>query len=327
MTDVRRPDILDVARRLGLLTRLKKHGSELVGGCPRCGGKDRFGISPPKQLWLCRGCGTGGDSIDLWRHVTGASFVEAVGQLGGDAKTVRNDFAPASENAKGNKGAKNASADNSASAQRIVRGLGPIKGTDGERYLRETRGIDTDSIADVLELTHAIGWHQAVFFNEPDHALHGRSLGCIVGVMTDPVTAEPTGAISRTYVHEGRKIGPAKTLGAPAGIIRLSKDEDVLAGLHLAEGLETALAAMSIGLRPIWATGSTALMAKFPILSGIEALTVIADNDANGAGAGSKRAGKSAPSPGARRATSMMRSGRARREAGRRKPRGEARPT
>ena len=41
---------------------------------------------------------------------------------------------------------------------------------------------------------------------------------------------------------------------------------------------------MSIGLRPTWATGSTALMAKFPVLSGIEALTIIADNDANGAG-------------------------------------------
>ena len=41
---------------------------------------------------------------------------------------------------------------------------------------------------------------------------------------------------------------------------------------------------MSIGLRPMWATGSTAIMAKFPVLSGIEALTIITDHDANGAG-------------------------------------------
>jgi hypothetical protein len=41
---------------------------------------------------------------------------------------------------------------------------------------------------------------------------------------------------------------------------------------------------MSKGFRPMWATGSTALMAKFPVLSGIEALTIIADHDANGAG-------------------------------------------
>jgi hypothetical protein len=41
---------------------------------------------------------------------------------------------------------------------------------------------------------------------------------------------------------------------------------------------------MSIGLRPMWAAGSTALMAKFPVLSGVEALTVIVDHDANAAG-------------------------------------------
>ena len=58
----------------------------------------------------------------------------------------------------------------------------------------------------------------------------------------------------------------------------------MLEGLHFAEGLETALAGMSIGLRPMWAAGSTALMAKFPVLSGVEALTIIADHDANGAG-------------------------------------------
>jgi Toprim domain len=58
----------------------------------------------------------------------------------------------------------------------------------------------------------------------------------------------------------------------------------VLERLHIAEGLETALAGMSIGLRPMWATGSTAIMAKLPAVSGIKALTIISDHDANGAG-------------------------------------------
>ena len=84
-----------------------------------------------------------------------------------------------------------------------------------------------DAIRDILERTDAIGWHPEVFFNEPGHPLHGQLLGCIVGVMTDPATAAPTGAISRTYVHEGHKIGKAKTLGSPAGIIRLSPDDEV----------------------------------------------------------------------------------------------------
>jgi len=169
-------------------------------------------------------------------------------------------------------------------AKQIAFELRPVLGSPGETYLRDARKIVTSAIEDVLERTDGVGWHPAVYFNEPGHALHGRKLGAIISVMTDMITAEPTGAISRTYIHEGRKLGKAKTLGSPAGIIRLSEDADVLEGLHIAEGLESAFSAMSKGFRPMWATGSTALMAKFPVLSGIEALTIIADHDANGAG-------------------------------------------
>ena len=59
----------------------------------------------------------------------------------------------------------------------------------------------------ILERVDAIGWHPAVIFRKKGHALDGKALGCIVGVMTDPVTAKPSKAISRTYIHEGRKIG------------------------------------------------------------------------------------------------------------------------
>ncbi len=167
----------------------------------------------------------------------------------------------------------------------IVRELVPVRGTPGEQYLRAVRCIDCDLIADVLEGTDAIGWHPAVFFREEGHPLSGRSLGCIVGVMTHPITAEPTGAISRTYVDADlKKIGKARTLGSGSGVVRLSLDEDVIGGLHLAEGLETALSAMSIGLRPLWATGSTSVLKAFPLLYGIEALSIIADHDVNGAG-------------------------------------------
>jgi hypothetical protein len=167
----------------------------------------------------------------------------------------------------------------------IIRELVPVRGTPGEQYLREVRRIDRDLIADVLERTDAIGWHPSVLFREDGHPLNGRYLGCIVGVMTDATTAGPTGAISRTYIDADlRKIGKARTLGSPAGVVRLSLDENVLKGLHLAEGLETALSAMSIGLRPLWATGSTSLLKAFPLLCGIEALSIIADHDVNGAG-------------------------------------------
>jgi len=167
--------------------------------------------------------------------------------------------------------------------KRIISEIIPVAGTPGEAYLRDVRKIDTVAIADVLDRSDAIGWHPSVIFREEGHALHDRRIGCIVGVMTDPSTAKPTGGISRTYVHEGQKVTKAKGLG-PAGVVRLSLDEDVLRGLHLAEGLETTLTAMSIGVRPTWATGSAAIMAKLPVLAGVESISVIADHDSNGAG-------------------------------------------
>ena len=143
--------------------------------------------------------------------------------------------------------------------------------------MRHTRRIDTRLITDVLERIAAAGW-AAVRYNEPAHELHGQKLGCIVAVMTDPVTAKPTGGIGRTYVHDGRKVAKAKSLG-PAGIVRLNRDDDLLEGFHLAEGLETSLAAMSIGLRPTWSTSSTSTMSTLPVLGGIECLTILADHD------------------------------------------------
>jgi putative DNA primase/helicase len=159
----------------------------------------------------------------------------------------------------------------------------PLRGSPGEAFLRDVRRIDVDAIADVLDQTDAIGWHPAVPFRQEGHPLDGKRLGCIIGVMTDPTTAKPTGGISRTYVHQGIKIAKAKGRG-PAGIVRLTPDEDTLGGLHLAEGLESALDAMSKNLRPMWSTGSASILAKFPILSGIEFVTIIADHDENGTG-------------------------------------------
>jgi putative DNA primase/helicase len=165
----------------------------------------------------------------------------------------------------------------------IVGGIVPLHGTPGESYLRDVRKIGTDAIADVLESSDAIGWNPSVLFREPGHPLDGKRLGAIVGIMTDPMTAQRTGGISRTYVHQGIKVAKAKGLG-PAGVARLTPDEDTVGGLHLAEGLESALDAMSKNFRPMWSTGSASIMAKFPILSGIEFVTVIADHDDSGAG-------------------------------------------
>jgi len=53
----------------------------------------------------------------------------------------------------------------------------------------------------------------------------------------------------------------------------------VLAGLNAAKGVETALAARRLGLRPARALGSAGAIAAFPVLLGVEYLTLLAEND------------------------------------------------
>jgi hypothetical protein len=282
IADAHRASILDIARRCG--ARLRKVGAhEFAGPCPAgCARQDGFVANERKNCFYCRPSGAKGDPIAMVQHALGRSFAGAIDFIV-DGPSNEPKPAPAPLRPKATEADHNAQ--HLASAAGIVRELRPICGSPAERYLRVVRRIDVDAIADVLKKSDPIGWHPEVYFNQPGHALHGRRLGCIVGIMTDAETAKRTGAISRTFIDPNLvKVSKAKILGSPAGIVRLSADENVLAGLFLAEGLETCLAAMSIGCRPMWSTGSTALMKTFPVLSGIRALTIIADNDANGAG-------------------------------------------
>jgi hypothetical protein len=279
--------LIQHAEAVRIEDEVERRGIKLVGRvdrcgpCPQCGGKDRFSINTRKQVFLCRGCVARGNVIALVRFLDGCSFLKAIEYLTGERAPAPSRPAPAATDAPRD---DDRDARDLIFAKSIMLGMRSIIGTPGETYLRDVRKIETRAIDDVSERIDAIGWHPSVLFRKEGHPLDGKRLGAIIAVMTDVITAAPTGAISRTYLHEGLKIGKAKTLGKPAGIIRLSEDADVLEGLHLAEGLESALSAMSKGFRPMWATGSTALMRSFPLLGGIEAISVVADNDANGAG-------------------------------------------
>jgi hypothetical protein len=70
-------------------------------------------------------------------------------------------------------------------------------------------------------------------------------------------------------------------------VIRLWRDEHVEQGLVLGEGIETVLFAATriehLGtlLQPAWAAGDASHMRAFPVLPGIDALTLLVDNDSN----------------------------------------------
>jgi hypothetical protein len=69
-------------------------------------------------------------------------------------------------------------------------------------------------------------------------------------------------------------------------------DDDVEQGLVIGEGVETCLAARMLGLKPCWALGSAGAIKQFPVLGGIECLTILVDNDE--ADRGGRRAGPDA---------------------------------
>jgi hypothetical protein len=108
----------------------------------------------------------------------------------------------------------------------------------------------------------------------------------VVGRYKTAVGNEPRGVWRRPITGE-----KPKALGPTAGcVIQLWPHDAVELGLVLGEGVETTLAAATrlehrgTLLQPAWAAGCAGNMAKFPVLSGIECLTLLVDNDESGAG-------------------------------------------
>ena len=154
-----------------------------------------------------------------------------------------------------------------------------LDGTPGLMYFAN-RGIDVQILPN---LKHALRWHPFCPWELGTH-------GCIVALFTDIISGAPKGIHRIAVTPAGAKVDK-RMLGPSAGcVIRLWPDEAVTDGLVLGEGIETTLAAATrldhrhTRLIPAWAAGSAGNMAKFPVLAGIEALTLLVDNDASGTG-------------------------------------------
>jgi len=138
----------------------------------------------------------------------------------------------------------------------------PLPGTLAEKYFVHYRKLKIGS----LDLDHCLRFNRV-------HRM-------VVALMTDPVTNDPVG-IHRTYLNaEGGKFD-RKMLGHQ-GVVRITSDEDVTYGLGIAEGIEDALA-VALDWGPAWAATSAGAIERFPVLSGIDCITVFADADAAGA--------------------------------------------
>jgi CHC2 zinc finger/Toprim domain len=272
----------EVARR-GI--KLRRAGAELIGLCPTCGGDDRFAVNIVKQIFNCRGCGAKGDVIKLVQHMDGGDFKDAIETLTGDRAAARKchwqqtrigadlDASGAGRHQEPLTSNKNIERRNLELAGEIWRATQPL-GPEAIAYFAN-RGIDVDQVPE----HGGLRFHTHCRWN-------GGTTPCIVGRFTTAISNIPRGIWRRPITGE-----KPMTLGPMGGcVIRLWPDEEVKLGLVLGEGVETTLAAATrithrgTLLQPAWAACSAGNMESFPVLAGIEALTLLVDNDANGRG-------------------------------------------
>lgn len=118
----------------------------------------------------------------------------------------------------------------------------------------------------------------------PDLYRPGGTCPGMLALLRDLRTDDACG-IHRTFLtHEGARL-EKKMLGrSKAAAIKLCPDHDVTSGLGIVEGIETALSILITGWHPVWALGSAGAIRTFPVLPGVQALTIFADHDANRAG-------------------------------------------
>jgi hypothetical protein len=163
-----------------------------------------------------------------------------------------------------------------------------IRGSLGEIYLRDSRGLRLDSDRD---------WHRVLRFHKGTNA--------IIALFRDILTDDPK-AIHRIFLTKpitrtnGRQLASGKwsrSRYSPGGLkidrrmlgkvggcaVKLDRfSSDVLA---IGEGIETAMAGRLAGYQPVWAVGSAGAIAGFPVIPGVDRLYVFGENDKNGASA------------------------------------------
>lgn len=170
-------------------------------------------------------------------------------------------------------------------ARRLLARSAPIWGSPAEAYLKgrgltlPRRGclLDQEVLRFVVDAYH---W--------PSGQRLPAMLAPITGILTNEVQAlhltflRPDGG-GKAEVEKARLyLGPKS-----GGVVRLSPDADVSTGLAIAEGIETALTGLAAGY-PGWACLDAGNVGEFPVLSGIEAMTVLADHDPAGLAAAEK---------------------------------------
>jgi putative DNA primase/helicase len=219
-------------------------------------------VGHKRGLWIYRETDDGGNLLQLIARVHGVSIGAAIRIaeaefLAGYTPLVAKDYTP-------HPAVTRTEPDDDAEARiafarRMSSEAKTIRGTLAEIYFAVVRGLDVQR----LDVDHALRWHARA--------------RAVIGLMTHAITGEPVG-VHRTFLNPDGTKRERKMLGRQ-GVIRLSPDDAVTTSLAITEGVEDALAVLLSGWAPVWAATSSGAIARFPVLPGIETLTIFADAD------------------------------------------------
>lgn len=153
----------------------------------------------------------------------------------------------------------------------------PIAVDDAAGIYLQTRGCALPPSDDGLRwyptLRHPSGWTSPVLVALITDIHCGEPLS-LLRTWIDPACPGKKAPLDRPrlLLNDHRKQGSA---------VRIWPDDTVTNGLLIAEGIETALAAAR-GFEPAWSLIDAGNLASFPVLPGIESLTVAVDHDGAG---------------------------------------------
>jgi hypothetical protein len=157
----------------------------------------------------------------------------------------------------------------------------PLIGSPAERYLRDTRGIDTSRLPATI--------HEALRFHPRCPFGANNRVPCLIALMRDPLSDAPVGVHRTALTRDanGRIDRSDRRMFGKAGVVKVWPADTRLV---IGEGLETVLSFATRmtyrgqWLTPAWATLSSYMLSTLPIIPGVEELIIVGDNDLNNEG-------------------------------------------
>jgi hypothetical protein len=148
----------------------------------------------------------------------------------------------------------------------------PIAGTLAAHYLANTRKLELSALPGNID--EVLRFHPRCVFGG-----NGARHPCLLALFRDVEDDAPAGIHRIGLTADAKKI-ERLTLGRWPKV-RAIKLWPATNRLSIGEGVETVLGAIRRGAitPPAWAVGGKTSIAKFPLLPGIKALTILVDND------------------------------------------------